>query len=111
MSVIDNLLAMLQRGQDNALLRFSLGNEYVKTEQWSEAIRHLSEAVALDPTYSAAWKQYGKALASAERYREAADALQQGIRVAEEKGDVQAVKEMRVFLKRAHKALAASGES
>jgi len=35
----------------------------------------------------------------------AADAYEQGIAVAEERGDIQAAKEMRVFLKRSNKAL------
>ncbi|MEJ2577013.1 MAG: hypothetical protein P8106_10165, partial [Gammaproteobacteria bacterium] len=61
--------------------------------------------VELDPQYSAAWKLYGKALAALERQAEAAEVYRRGIAVAERRGDVQAAKEMRVFLKRAQKAL------
>jgi hypothetical protein len=46
-------------------------------------------------------------LSAAARHQEALEALDEGIRVAEEKGDIQAAKEMRVFRKRAAKALAA----
>ena len=102
--MIDNLLGMLAKGADSALLRFSLGNEYFKTEQWDQAVEHLGRSVSLDPGYSAAWKLYGRALSNAGRSVEAVRALEQGIEVAEAKGDVQAAKEMRVFLKRARAA-------
>lgn len=106
MGMIENLEAMLAGGQDSALLRYGLGNEYLKAEKHDRALRHLSEAVRLDPGYSAAWKLYGKALSGAGRHREALEAFDRGIAAAEEKGDVQAAKEMAVFRKRARKALA-----
>ncbi len=100
MNIIENLEAMLAQGKDSALLRYGLGSEYLKSRKYDNAVRHLQRAVELDPRYSAAWKQLGKALASARRQPEAMQAYEQGIRVAEDKGDVQAAKEMRVFLKR-----------
>ncbi len=103
MSLIDSLEAMLARGQDSALLRYGLGGEYLKTGQPDKAIEHLRKAVVLDAKYSAAWKLLGKALADAGHTNEAIKAYEDGIRVAEEKGDKQAVKEMRVFLKRLQK--------
>lgn len=106
MGMIENFEAMLARGQDSSLLRYGLGNEYLKAEQHHKAIEHLAEAVRQDPGYSAAWKLYGKALSAGGRYREALDAFDRGIETAEAKGDIQAAKEMRVFRKRAQKALA-----
>lgn len=100
MAVVDNLEALLAKGTDNALLRFGLANEYLKLGQLGQAVGHLRKAIAHDPNYSAAWKRLGKALADAGRTDEAVTAYENGIRVAEEKGDVQAAKEMRVFLKR-----------
>jgi predicted Zn-dependent protease len=106
MTIIDNLEAMRDRGQDSALLRYSLGNEYLKAGERERAIEHLAEAVRQDPDYSAGWKLYGKALAEAGRTTDAVETLSHGIEVAERKGDAQAVKEMRVFLKRAQQARA-----
>ena len=103
MSVIENLETLLDSGEDNALLRFSLGNAYLKESEYPAAIRHLSRAVELDPEYSAAWKVYGKALAASSRFEEAARAYKKGIEVAEGKGDIQAAREMKVFLKRLEK--------
>jgi Tfp pilus assembly protein PilF len=105
--IIDNFEAMLARGQDSALLRYSLGNEYLKADDARTAASHLAEAVRLDPGYSAAWKLYGKALAAEGRHPEAIAAFDSGIAAAESKGDVQAAKEMRVFRKRSEKTLGA----
>jgi Flp pilus assembly protein TadD len=94
------LLAMLERGQDSPLLRFSLGNEYVSAGRFEQAAEHFREAVRMDPGYSAAWKLLGRALANLERDEEAIAAYREGIAVAEQKGDRQAAKEMTVFLNR-----------
>jgi predicted Zn-dependent protease len=103
MSMIENFEKMLAAGQDSALLRYSLGNAYYKEGQLDPAIAHLASAVEQDPGYSAAWKAYGKALADATRLDQAAHAYRQGIAVAEKNGDIQAAKEMRVFLRRLEK--------
>ncbi len=100
MPTLEQLEALLARGTDSALLRFSLGSEYLKQKHYERAIEHLTHAVAKDPNYSAAWKLLGKALAESGRAAEAARAYEKGIETAEAKGDIQAAKEMRVFLKR-----------
>jgi predicted Zn-dependent protease len=97
--------SMLSRGQDSALLRYSLGNEYLKAAAAAPAAEHLAAALRQDPGYSDAWKLYGKALAALDRNAEALAAFDQGIAAAERKGELQAAKEMRVFRKRAEKAL------
>ena len=96
---------MLAKGRDAPLLRFSLGNEYMKLNQPATAAEHLRKAVVLDPKYSAAWKLLGKALADSSALPEALAAYQQGIMVAEARGDKQAAKEMAVFAKRIEKQL------
>lgn len=103
MNLVDNLEKMLAAGKDDALLRFSLGGAYLTDGDWESAAAHLAKALEHDPGYSAAWKLYGKALAGAGRREEAMNAYREGIRTAEDKGDVQAVKEMKVFLRRLEK--------
>ena len=105
MTTVTNLEALLAKGPDNALLRYSLGNEYLKLGDLVRAIEHLATATRLDPRYSAAWKLHGKALQASGRPAEAIAVLNQGIAVAEARGDIQAAKEMGVFRKRALKAL------
>ena len=107
MTMIDNLQAMLDAGQDNALLRFTLGSQLLKDGRVAEALTHLEAAVGHDPGYSAAWKLYGKALHEGGELSRAREVYQAGIVAAEQKGDMQAVREMQVYLKRVDKALAA----
>jgi len=91
---------MLEQGQDNALLRFALGSAFLKYGKYAEAAVHLARAVEFDPGYSAAWKLYGKALQQQDKKAAAIDVYLQGIKAAESQGDIQAAKEMRVFVKR-----------
>jgi Tfp pilus assembly protein PilF len=94
------LEALLAKGQDNALLRYSLGNEYLNSGEHALAATHLEQAVGHDPEYSAAWKLLGKARAALGLTAEARHAWEQGVAAANRKGDKQAEKEMQVFLKR-----------
>jgi Tfp pilus assembly protein PilF len=98
--MIENLLKLLEKGQDSAMLRFGLGSAYLKQGDAAEAARHLAKAVELDPGYSAAWKLYGKAVAESGDSERALEVYRQGIAVAEQRGDMQAIREMQVFLKR-----------
>ena len=105
-AVIANLEKLLDGPRDNALLRYSLGNEWLKAGDPAQAARRLREAVERDACFSAAWKLLGKALAESGQAAEALAAYERGIGVAESKGDVQAAKEMTVFAKRLSKQLA-----
>jgi predicted Zn-dependent protease len=105
MGILENLQAMLAAGQDNPLLRFTLGNVLLKQGEAQEAVEHLRHAVTQDPGYSAAWKVYGKALQALGDSGGAVEVYEAGIAAARQKGDVQAAKEMQVFLKRLKKSL------
>ena len=100
-----NLLKMLEAGRDNALLRFSIGNEYLKAGDAAASVEHLRAAVKHDPGYSAAWKQLGRALEASDALPDALEAYREGIAVAERKGDKQAAKEMTVFARRIERRL------
>lgn len=94
------LQKLLGEGKDSALLRFGLGFEHLRVGDAAAAIPHLQQAVLFDPSYSAAWKSLGKALAEAGREEEALSAYRDGISAAEKKRDKQAMKEMQVFARR-----------
>lgn len=100
---------MLAAGRDGALLRFSLGNEYLKAGDVARAAEHLRRAVALDPDYTAAWKLLGRALQEGGDAPGAMAAYRSGIAVAQRKGDKQAGREMEVFVRRIEKALREAG--
>ncbi|HQR09803.1 MAG TPA: tetratricopeptide repeat protein [Casimicrobiaceae bacterium] len=99
-----SFLKMLDAGKDSALLRYSLGNEYVKIHDTERAVPHLRRAVELDPEYTAAWKLLGRALAEAGQTTDALAAYAAGIDVAGRRGDKQALKEMQVFSRRLRKS-------
>lgn len=94
------LLALVGTPRDGALLRYSIGNEYLKAGDPASAAAHLHEALARDPNYSAAWKLLGRALVEAGQDSAALAAYERGIAVAEARGDKQAAKEMTVFARR-----------
>jgi predicted Zn-dependent protease len=91
---------LLAAGKDGALLRFALGQEYLKLGDAARASIHLRRAVGFDAGYSAAWKLLGQSLAAEGRTDEALAAYRDGIATAERKGDKQAMKEMQVFARR-----------
>ena len=104
-AVIANLQKLIGTPRDGALLRFSLGSEYLKSGDAHNARLQLAEALARDPAYSAAWKLLGKALAESGEPQAALDAYRRGIAVAEGKGDKQAAREMGVYARRIEKQL------
>ena len=105
MSQIETFEAMLSKGQDNEMLRYTLGNAYFSEKRFAEAVVHLQKAVVHKPDYSAAWRLLGRALAGGEQFVEAKEAFDEGARVAEANGDKQTAKEINVFRKRVLKAL------
>jgi predicted Zn-dependent protease len=98
--LIPSLEKLIGTARDGALLRYSLGNEYLKAGDAAHAIEHLREAVKRDPDYSAAWKLLGRALADAKEPAQAIEAWGRGVEAARRKGDRQAEKEMTVFSRR-----------
>jgi Tfp pilus assembly protein PilF len=96
----DSLEALLARGSDSAVLRFTLATAYFDRGELERAGLHAEAALALDADYSAAWKLLGKIQAARGETHKAAATYRQGIAVAEARGDLQAAKEMRVFLRR-----------
>ena len=110
-SIIANLEKMLDGPRDGALLRYSLGIEWLKSGDPIKAAGYFREALAFDRNYSAAWKQLGKALSDHDQLPEALDAYRQGIAVATSKGDLQAAKEMTVFARRLVRQLGEAPEN
>ena len=103
---LESLEKLIGTPRDGSLLRFSLGLEYSRLNQWEKAIEHFRRSVAADPVYSAAWRALGKSLEAAGQAEAALAAYRDGIAAARQKGDKQAEKEMSVFARRIEKARA-----
>lgn len=110
-TTLPRLLKLVGTARDGALLRFSIGSEYLKAGDAPNAAAQLRAAVERDPNYSAAWRLLGRALAAAGRAEEALEAYERGIAVATARGDRQAAKEMTVFARRLRKHLGDFGTS
>jgi predicted Zn-dependent protease len=108
---INALNKMLISGQDNLLLRFALAQALFKQDQFEDAIPHLEQALEHDSTHTASLKLLGKAFAACDKKEKAMEIYREGIEIAEDKGDIQAAKEMRVFLKRLMKNSSSPADS
>lgn len=111
MDKIETFEAMLAGGQDSEMLRYTLGNAYFKDKRFDMAVEHLREAVRLKPDYSVAWRMLGRALSAADHPESALEAFDEGLRIAESNGDMQALKEIAVFRRRVVKQLHAESAS
>jgi uncharacterized protein HemY len=100
---IKQLEDLVMQNPKNALMHYTLGVEYLRADENEKAITILRKAISLEPEYSAAYRELGKALLKSDLKKEATDIFDKGIAVAEEKGDIQTSKEMRIFLKRISK--------
>jgi Tfp pilus assembly protein PilF len=98
--MVASLEALLAQGTDTAELRLALAKLHLEDGRVEIALRHAEAAVAHDPRYSAAWKALGRAREKGGAITAAIEAYDKGIAIAEERGDQQAAKEMRVFRKR-----------
>jgi Flp pilus assembly protein TadD len=92
--------------RDGALLRFSIGNALMAEDDPAGAAEAFRAATKLDPRYSAAWKLLGTSLEANGDSQGAELAWEQGIAVADDRGDTQAAREMQVFLRRLRKRIA-----
>ena len=68
---------MLAQGQDNLLLRYTLGSLCLKEGDPAAAVVHLEAALEKDRDHSASWKAYGKALTALARFEDARAAYEQ----------------------------------
>lgn len=98
--LVERLRAQVGGPRDGALLRFSIGNALLGDGTYDEAAAAFREALVFDRDYSAAWKLLGKALLARDDEAGAAEAWREGIEAAARRGDIQAGKEMTVFLNR-----------
>ncbi|MFQ6616311.1 MAG: tetratricopeptide repeat protein [Fidelibacterota bacterium] len=99
-SSIDRIKELLEYYPDDVLLLITLGRGYMQQGQYREAEEAFLRAVDLDPAYSVAYRYLAQAYEKSGNVTGAAETYEHGIRVARGQGDMQAAKEMKVFLKR-----------
>lgn len=99
-SRIQKFQLLLAKDPQDPMLHYGLGIELSRSGRFEEAVGSFEEAIRVNPKYTAAYRQLGKSLETLGRNEEAQRAYQDGIALGLETGDLQTVKEMKVFLKR-----------
>lgn len=85
-SRIEVFKQMASAQPDDAMIWYGLGSEYVKLEQWTEAVEALRHVLRINPDYTAAYQMLGSALASLGEPDEARRAWTEGIETANRTG-------------------------
>jgi Flp pilus assembly protein TadD len=99
-SRIQKFRELLAKDLRDPMLHFGLGIELSKSGRVADAVESFEEAIRVNPKYTAAYRQLGKSLETLGRTDEAQRAYKDGIAIGAETGDLQTVKEMKVFLGR-----------
>ncbi len=109
MAVSEDRLERLRRAAeqepDDDLAQYGFGSACLKAGQFEDAVRALTHAIQLNPEYSAAYRDLGRAHMESGRGHKAIETFRRGIGVAQKRGDLQTVREMEVFLRRAARQL------
>lgn len=91
---------LINNGRDDYTARLAAGQARLAQGDVERAIEHLLAAVGHDPQQSSAWQWLGKARLEQNDRDGAAAAWRRGIEAAATRGDKQAEKVMRVWLRR-----------
>lgn len=102
---IEVLRKIAEQEPEDLVAQYGLGRTLLGEGRAEEALSPLRRAIAIDPNHSAAWRELGRALLDAGKPGESLAVLQRGIDVARKRGDLQTVREMEVFAKRADRAM------
>lgn len=82
-SRVETFKQMLESDPDNTMVRFGLANEYLKAEQYEEAIAALKAYLERADDEGAAYGMLARAYEKVGRRDEARQAFQRGIEVAQ----------------------------
>jgi uncharacterized protein HemY len=85
-SRIDIFRQMARDQPDDAMIWYGLGSEYVKLEQWGEAVEALRQVLRINPDYTAAYQMLGSALMSMGEREEARRVWLDGVEAANRTG-------------------------
>ncbi len=95
---IDTFKQMLEADPENTVVRFGLANEYLKTERYEEAIAELSDYLQRADDEGAAYGMLARAYEKLDRRKEAREAYERGIAVAERHGHPSMAEDYRMTL-------------
>ncbi|HEV2913464.1 MAG TPA: tetratricopeptide repeat protein [Pyrinomonadaceae bacterium] len=85
-SRIDIFREMARSQPDDAMIWYGLASEYLKLEEWAQAVEALRNVLRLNPDYTAAYQMLGSALLSRGEREEARRAWMDGVASADRTG-------------------------
>jgi predicted Zn-dependent protease len=97
-SRIETFKQMLEADPENTLVRFGLANEYLKAEQYEEAIAALNDYLQRADDEGAAFGMLARAFEKVGKREDAHEAYQRGIEAAELHGHPSMAEEYRMTL-------------
>lgn len=100
---LEQFKALAQEEPGDPVVQYGLGSEHLRLGEFAPAAAAFRKTIELQPDYSAAYRELGKALEKLNQRQEAIHTYHRGKEVAEQKGDLQTAKEIEVFLKRLKK--------
>lgn len=98
MSRLEAVKGLLAQDPANSRVRFMLCMEYLSAQDWSSAVAELSELIARDPNYVAAYYQAGRASEQMGEDDQARDFYRRGIDAARRAGDAHSLSELQAAL-------------
>lgn len=98
MSRLEAVKGLLAQDPANSRVRYMLCMEYLSAQDWSSAVAELSELIARDPDYIAAYYQAGRASEQMGEEEQARGFYRQGIEAARRAGDSHALSELQAAL-------------
>lgn len=98
MDRIATLNEILEQDPNNAFARYGLAMEYSNSGQIERALEEFGRLLSSNPDYAAGYFMAAQTLVKANRAEEAKTMLENGIAVAQRKGDSHAQSEMQAML-------------
>ena len=99
MPSVEELLELLEEDPNDHMLRYGLGMEYLRGEQYAEAIAAFEQTIQTQPSYSVAYRELARCLMRLGQSEKARTILIQGKKVATEKSDLQVIKDIEQLLR------------
>jgi len=99
-SRIEQFKEVVELFPDDVVARFGLATAYLDAGEAADAVREFRQVLETKSNYTAAYRGLGRALERLGQIEEAEGVYRRGISVGEQTGDLQAKKEMEVFLHR-----------
>jgi folate-binding Fe-S cluster repair protein YgfZ/Tfp pilus assembly protein PilF len=85
---------VLEIDEDDLIANYGMGEYYFRTEEFEQSVVYMEKTIDLDPGYSRAYLILGKSYLMLDNKEKAKNILEEGVKVAREKGELMPANEM-----------------